>query len=78
VRKSQRPHAVIVNTPKRALRITPRGIFVGKGGRLYAFKASAAQPADVPFDREFREAMTAELRISFPASLARAMASRRK
>ena len=80
VRKSQRPRAIVLNTPKRALRITDKGIFVGKGGRLqlmYAFKPSAAQPADVPFDQDFREAMTIELRTSFPAALAKAMASRR-
>lgn len=80
VRKSQRPRAIILSTPKRALRITDKGIFVGKGGRLhlmYAFKTSASQPADVPFDQDFREAMTVELRTSFPAALAKAMASRR-
>jgi hypothetical protein len=80
VSKSKRPHALIVNTPKRALRITDKGIFVAKGGRLhlmYAFKASTEQPADVPFDKDFREAMTIELRTSFPAALARAMGSRR-
>jgi hypothetical protein len=81
VAKSKRPHALVVNTPKRALRITNKGIFVGKGGRLhlmYSFKSSTGQPADVPFDRDFREAMTVELRTSFPAALSRAMASRRR
>jgi hypothetical protein len=81
VAKSKRPHALIVNTPKRALRITSRGIFVGKGGRLqlmYSFKSSTEQPADVPFDQDFRDAMTIELRTSFPAALSRAMATRRK
>jgi hypothetical protein len=80
VRKSQRPRAIIANTPKRALRITPKGIFVGQGGRLrlmYAFKPNAAQPADVPFDASFRDTMSVELRTSFPAALARAMRSRR-
>jgi len=80
VRKNQRPHAIVVNTPARALRITAKGIFVGKGGRLqlmYAFKSSASQPADVPFDEDFRRAMTVELRTSFPAALATAMRSRR-
>jgi hypothetical protein len=80
VRKNQRPHAIVVNTAKRALRITPKGIFVGKGGRLqlmYAFKPSAAQPADVPFTEDFRHAMTVELRTSFPAAMAKAMSGRR-
>jgi hypothetical protein len=81
VAKSKKPHALVMNTPKRALRITDKGIFVGKGGRLqlmYAFKARTGQPADVPFDKDFRDAMTAELRTSFPAALSRAMGSRRK
>lgn len=81
VRKKQRPHSIIVNTPKRALRITNRGLFVGKGGRLhlmYAFKASANMPADVPFEDDFRRAMTIELRASFPAAMERAMKPRRK
>jgi hypothetical protein len=53
---------------------------VAKGGRLhlmYAFKTSAAQPGDVPFTDDFRQAMTMELRTSFPAAMARAMAGRR-
>jgi hypothetical protein len=80
VAKSKRPHALVVNTPKRALRITNKGIFVGKGGRLqlmYSFKSSTGQPSDVPFSEDFRTAMTVELRTSFPAALARAMGTRR-
>lgn len=80
VRKNQTPRAIIDRTPKRALRITPRGIFVGKDGRLqlkYAFKGHARQPADVPFRDDFETVMRAELRVSFPAALARAMKSRR-
>ena len=81
VRKGQRPHAIIINTPKRALRVTSKGIFVGKGGRLhlmYAFKPSATINADVPFVTDFRDVMSIELRTSFPAAVARAMASRRR
>jgi hypothetical protein len=80
IAKNKRPAAIIARTPKRALRITPKGIFVGKGGRLeliYAFKASAEQPADVPFDQDFRDTMTVELRTSFPAAMSRALASRK-
>ena len=80
VRKNQTPRAIIDRTPKRALRVTPKGIFVGKDGRLqlkYAFKAQAKQPADVPFRDDFETVMRAELRVSFPAALARAMKSRR-
>jgi hypothetical protein len=81
VAKSKKPHALVLNTPKRALRITQKGIFVGKGGKLqlmYAFKTNTDQPADVPFDQDFRDAMSIELRTSFPAALSRAMASRRR
>lgn len=81
VRKSQRPRAIVLNTPKRALRITAKGIFVGKGGRLqlmYAFASSANIRADVPFEEDFRTAMVAELRTSFPAAISNAMKRRRK
>lgn len=72
VPKNKRPSVIIANTPKRALRITDKGIFVGKGGRLqqmYAFRSSTAQPADVPFHQVFRETMTVELRVSLPPQL---------
>lgn len=78
--KSQRPAQIIANTPKRALRVTPRGILVGKGGKLYlkySFRPSANQPADVPFDRDFEAFMLRQVRASFPAALVRAMKSRR-
>lgn len=80
VRKSLRPGAIIASTPKRALRITAKGIFVGKSGRLnlmYAFKPSAVQPADVPFEAAFRQAIKDDVRTSFPAAMARAMSTRR-
>lgn len=77
---NKRPRAIIANTPKRALRITARGIYVGKGGRLqlmYAFKPSVNQPADVPFREDFRTAMLEGVRTAFPAAMARAMRTRR-
>jgi len=80
VRKALRPAAIIASTPKRALRVTPGGIFVGKGGRLnlmYAFKSSAQQPKDVPFREDFEIAMRNDVRTSFPAAMAKAMSSRR-
>jgi hypothetical protein len=78
--KGMRPRALIAKTPKRALRITDRGIFIGAGGMLhmqYAFKSSATQPADVPFETAFKDAMLAEVRTSFPAAIAGAMKTRK-
>lgn len=80
VRKSLRPGAIIASTPKRALRITSKGLFVGQGGRLhlmYAFKPSAAQPADVPFRQDFARWFTAQVELLFPAAMAKAMSTRR-
>ena len=78
VRASQKPAAIIANTPKRALRITAGGIFVGIGGRLvlkYLFRQSVQQPADVPFEEAFRDAMLNGVRTSFPAAMKKAMGS---
>ena len=80
IAKGNRPRALIAKTPKRALRITDRGIFIGEGGRLrlqYGFRSSANQPADVPFEDAFRDAMLNEVRTSFPAAIAQAMATRK-
>ena len=80
VRASQRPAAIIARTPKRALRVTPRGILVGKNGRLelkYTLVQQARQPADVPLDADFAHYMERELRLSLPAAVARAMKTKR-
>jgi hypothetical protein len=80
VTKSNRPAALIARTPKRALRITPRGIYVGKGGRLhlkYALRRSVPIPADVPFEADFRTAMINGMRTAFPYWLRVAMRTRR-
>jgi len=80
VRASQRPGALIARTPKRALRITDRGIFVGEGGKLrlkFSLEQQARQPADVPFARDFQSMMREELRSSLPAAVARAMKTRK-
>lgn len=76
----QRPKGVIARTPARALRITQRGIFVGKGGRLhlkYSFKPSATQPKDVPFYEDFEFVMRAAVRTGFADAMRRAMSTRR-
>jgi hypothetical protein len=80
VRKSDRPAALIAKTPARALRITNRGIFVGKGGRLqlkYALRRSIPIPADVPFESDFRTAMINGVRTAFPRWIKQAMRTRR-
>jgi len=79
VRKDQTPRAIIANTPKRALRVLPAGIFVGKQGRLhlvYSFKPSAHVNSDVPFYDSFDRAMRFEMRRQFPLALANAMKTR--
>lgn len=81
VAKADTPRAIIQRTPKRALRITPRGIFVGEGGRLkmrYSFHQAARQPADVPFHEDFRDTMVRRLRVEFPKALRKAMRTRRR
>lgn len=81
VRRSQRPAAIIAKTPKRALRITPRGIFVGVRGQgltlKYLFRRSVEQPADVPFEDAFRDAIRRDAAASFPAEMKKAMLTRR-
>jgi hypothetical protein len=81
VTKSNRPAALIARTPKRALRITPRGIFVGKGGRLhlkYTLRRSVPVPADTPFYEDFRVAVTNGMRTAFPYWLKVAMRTRKR
>jgi len=80
IARGSRPRALIASTPKRALRVTDRGIFIGAGGRLhlqYAFASSAQQPADVRFEEDFKTAMLNDVRTSFPAAMAQAMATRK-
>ena len=64
----------------RALRITERGMFLGVGGRLelqYSFKSAAIQPADVPFQEDFRRSMIAHFGTALPGAVRKAMATRR-
>ncbi len=77
---SQRPKAIIAKTPKRALRVTPKGIYIGKGGRLhlaYAFAANTRQPADVPFLETWAQSMAIGMRRAFPQAMAYAMRTAR-
>lgn len=79
VRKSQKPAAIIARTPKRALRITAGGIFIGIKGKLvlkYLFRRSVQQPADVPFDEAFQDAMRRAVKADFPRQMKAAMRPR--
>jgi hypothetical protein len=79
VSKSNRPAALIANTPRRALRVTRRGIFIGQGGRLklkYALKRTVPIPADVPFESDFATAVRDGIRVAFPVWIKRAMKTR--
>jgi hypothetical protein len=75
-----RPSAIIAKTPKRALRVTSRGIFIGQGGRLhliYSLRPQLQQPADVPFYQDFADAVTTDMRTGFDEKMKAAMLSRR-
>jgi hypothetical protein len=76
----QLPRAIIANTPKRALRITPTGIFVGEAGRLrlrYKLQPTAQINADVPFQEDFIRFMREATEKAFPQRIAEAMATRK-
>jgi hypothetical protein len=74
------PAAIIARTPKRALRVTSRGIFVGEAGRLhliYSLKPQISQPQDVPFYDDFNYVMTNDMRTGFDEAMIAAMRTRR-
>jgi hypothetical protein len=79
VYQSQRPQALIARTPKRALRITKAGIFIGRGGRLvrmFALRPSVKIDADVPFYKDFAYVMSNAIRTGFADAMAFAMRKR--
>ncbi len=74
------PRAIVGRTPKRALRITPTGIFVGVGGHLklaYKLQPSAEIKKDVPFIQDFERFMREEIDRMFPQRMYEAMRTRR-
>ena len=76
----QRPKALIARTPKRALRITPTGIFVGEGGKLrmrYKLQPTVTIKPDVPFQEDFNRFMNIACQKAFPQRIREAMESRR-
>lgn len=80
VASHDRPAQVIARTPPKALRITPRGIFVAQGGKLrlmYALKPSVVIRATVPFYEDFEYTINAEMRTGFAKQMKAAMATRK-
>jgi len=78
---SQKIQAIIANTPKRALRITPQGLFVGENGRLqlrYSFKQQVVQPKRVPFYEDWAYVMGESLRTGFADKMRAAMRTRKR
>jgi len=79
VASKDRPRNLVTNS-RRAVRITPKGIFVGEHGRLvlkYAFKPSVFIHKDVPFYEDFAYTIGHHCRTSFAEHMARAVATRR-
>lgn len=80
VRKDMLPEAIIRSTPKRALRITDTGIFVGEGGELkmkYKLQPTAQIKADVPFVEVWQRVMNEQVEANFTHRLLEAMATAR-
>jgi hypothetical protein len=72
--------AIIAATPRRALRVTPTGVFVGQGGRLklmYSLKPSVHVPKIFNFYETWEYVVMNYIRTSFAANLRRAMDTRR-
>jgi hypothetical protein len=80
LRASARIRALIAHTPKRALRITKRGVFIGEHGRLklvFSFKPQIQMKADVPFYQVFEQEVRKRFWDKLPEWLVRAMATRK-
>src|SRR4029077_14800085 len=74
------PAAIIANTPARALRVTPHGIYVAKQGKLqlmYVFKESFTTKLDVPFYKDFDYVVPESIRTGFADAMRSAMKTRR-
>ena len=80
VRRDYRAAALVAATPKRALRITQSGIFIGRHGKLhlmYKLQPTAQIKQDVPFVQDFKQFFCEEVEQAFPVRLDEAMATRR-
>lgn len=71
--------AVLKRTPKRALRITPGGVFIGQHGRLqmiFAFKEQVTMRKDVPFEEDFKRVVMEVIDRELEPALLMAMRTR--
>lgn len=81
LRKDARAAAIIARTPKRALRITKRGIFRGEGGRLrliFALRPIVHVKKDVPFYEVWNAWMQHSVERLFAPKMEQAMRTRRR
>jgi hypothetical protein len=72
--------ALIDRYPRRSLRVTKTGVYLGVQGRLkllYRFAPSVVIKRDVTFAEDFAYTMTQEIAANFSRNIARAMATRR-
>jgi len=72
--------SIVRSTPRRALRITDRGVFAGQAGRLhlkYSFKPSVQLPASVPFYETFQDVMRRDMAAGFTDQMRKAMQTAR-
>jgi hypothetical protein len=70
-----------MSSKRRDVRVTSKGIFVGRGGKLkmmYAFKSSVRISRDVPLNEAFAYTVLEQMRTGFPRAMAYAMATARK
>jgi hypothetical protein len=80
LRASARIRALLASVPRRALRVTSKGVYVGKGGRLelvFAFKPRIEMKADVPFFETFETEVRKRFWDKLPEWLIRSLRTRR-
>jgi hypothetical protein len=80
VKKDQWPRSLVATTPKRAVRVTQRGLFIGQHGTLrlmYKLQPTITMRKDVPFVEDYQRFMREAIDDLFPSHLAQAMATRK-
>jgi hypothetical protein len=80
LRAAARIRELIARTPRRSLRITSRGVYIGRGGKLelaFAFKPRIEMKADVPFFETFETEVRRRFFDKLPEWLIRSLRTRR-